>query len=678
MSHGVSDVLDYSDPTRNGFKHLIRIESGQIWVLKTPTPLDYGDQIQFEGRCWVPEGSRNPGGFDYRAYLTVRGIEGVCKASRIKVVGHRLGNPIKRLAHSMRGWIWGKLSSVLRVPYDSLLMALIFGDEGIRLGDDLVDSFQRLGLTHLIVVSGAQVALLTQGVMGIFKVIGVPSRYVMPILIPIQCVFYLLCGGGVSILRSMVMTDLLLVGRRLQRRVTDVHILCLTALVLVLWNPMVIWQAGAILSFMVTAGLLFGVPAVKESLPDSWSEPVRTFVSLIAVPFLITAPFLWGMFHTLSLGALVGNAALMAVIEWVVPLGVLACIGFLFIPWMSTFLLVGLEQSLRGVVWLTHYLGQISWLQWGVGNPPVWVIGLVYGWMGIVFWWCLTPPSKDVQNRFLKIVTWFGLGLGLAGFLIWFWMPGSLKITFLDVGQGDATLIQFPNKRTLLIDAGNAMTAVDNGRKVVVPALRYFGINRLDGVMISHFDLDHYGGVGYLLDNVSVGRLMVTNSEKGKAVLLTYPQGVKYHEISRGKSISIDDLVDVKILFPISGKQVLSENNHSIIVRLDYGKCSVLLTGDLEEEGELELLRYWPDYLDVEVLKVGHHGSKSSTTEPFLDRVSPKIGIVSAGRRNRYNHPHPSVIDRLKDRGIQILRTDQLGAIQIESDSGECRVVSWD
>lgn len=260
---------------------------------------------------------------------------------------------------------------------------------------------------------------------------------------------------------------------------------------------------------------------------------------------------------------------------------------------------------------------------------------------------------------------------------VWTWRnllqpPPRLTVTFLDVGQGDSIVVQTPGGHTLIVDAGRRMDTDDMGRRVLVPFLRTQGINRVDALLLTHSDEDHIGGAVSVLQRMAVSRLLLSaeipvSTSLYHHVLETARQkGTALVNLARGQTLNFQDGVTAELLNPPT-VGIPSPNNASLVLRMRYGTTSLLLTGDAEEGAERDMTAACPD-LHADILKLGHHGSRTSTTEQFLQAVHPQAAIVSVGANNIFGHPNPQVLERLEARHIPLFRTDRDGAIVVVSD----------
>jgi competence protein ComEC len=275
--------------------------------------------------------------------------------------------------------------------------------------------------------------------------------------------------------------------------------------------------------------------------------------------------------------------------------------------------------------------------------------------------------------------------LALCAVLVW-WLalrpaPPRLIVTFLDVGQGDAIVVQTPSGQVMAIDAGRSTPEGDEGRRTVIPFLRAQGIHRLNGLLLTHPDDDHAGGAVSILEQIPVDRLFINGAPSDapvyrRALETAQKRGAQTVALAQGQRLDFRDGVRAEVLNPPSDSlsDHRSENDHSLVLRLVYGETELLLTGDAESKAEEEMLRSRAD-LRADVLKLGHHGSRTATSESFLEAVRPQAAIVSAGPRNLYGHPHAETIQRLEARHIPLFRTDQNGAVTVTSDGRLLRIV---
>ena len=269
--------------------------------------------------------------------------------------------------------------------------------------------------------------------------------------------------------------------------------------------------------------------------------------------------------------------------------------------------------------------------------------------------------------------------------LIYHPAPPELRVTFLDVGQGDAAVIETPGGRTVLMDTGGRDIEGDNdeGRRTVAPFLRSRGVNRIDAMLLSHPHADHIGGAATLLNRFTVNLVMDNGQDADKPLvseILTTAQAhhALYKTARRGQVLELGDGVVLRVLAPTETETQGPVNNASLVVRLEYGQTSLLFTGDAETDEERDLLTNGDrNALACNALKVGHHGSDTSTTPDFLAAAHPALAVVSVGKRNLYGHPRREILDRLAAGGVKTFRTDQNGAVTLISDGVRFRAETY-
>jgi competence protein ComEC len=345
---------------------------------------------------------------------------------------------------------------------------------------------------------------------------------------------------------------------------------------------------------------------------------------------------------------------------------------------------------LRIVQWVAHFPG---W-SYRIPGPPVWLVCLFF--LAALL---LATALRGTHSWKRKMLVGTGGALALGTLTIAIhpfapkWAKGKLELTTLDVGQGDSLLIVSPGGRTMLIDGGGAFggfpgreeqNGIDPGEEAVSPYLWSRGFQKLDIVALTHAHQDHIGGLTAVLENFRVGNLWIGREVSSAALarLETFAREKKItivHEI-RGQKFSLDT-AEGEFLWPEIAPEVVGpgpKNNDSLVLRLKYGNLSMMLPGDAEKQAEKKILaENNEDVLRADVLKVGHHGSKNSTTAEFLAAVRPRVAVISAGEENPYGHPSPELLERLQRAGLRILRTDHDGAIHVLTDGERLEITCF-
>lgn len=650
----------------------------QVAVYGDSPSLTLGQRVAGEFRLHHPTGFRNPGGFDYPAHLAREGIflVGSGRADRLTpLTSEDPPWPVR-----IKRWALGTIQQHLPPTSAALLAGLLLG-ERTELPRTANDAFRRAGVYHILAVSGFNVALLASAVFLGLSLLRIPRRLVAALAIGLLIGFALVVGGQPSVVRATVMGVLLLVGLFLDREVNPFNSLALAGLLILLWRPNDLWDPGFQLSFAATLGILALAPPAARLLANyRWPRWLAVACSVSLGAQLAVTPIMLTHFNQLSLIGIAANLVVVPLAALATTLGLSALLLTLLSEALAHLLFESLWVllvSLRGAVWLLAKLPAAM-----VHLPaPHWTTSVAfYAALGVL---PFLRRHWTFRTGSCLLLAWVG------AVSLWPWVKpaeGVLRVTFLDVGQGDAAFVELPDGRRLLIDGGGGGgPRLDVGERVVAPFLWNRAVLALDVVAMSHSDPDHAGGLTAILRHFTVKEFWESGvRDLGSAELLESVdrRGVVRRELQRGERIWLGPAL-VTVLHP--PEQLLQgsprgpasdENNNSLVLRLDWGLTSLLFTGDLEQEGEASLLDS-SQPLQHLVLKVGHHGSRYSTTERFLQASQPTVGVISAGARNPFRHPAAPVLQRLEAAGVRIFRTDRDGAVILESDGGTLTVTGW-
>ena len=674
----------------------------------------YGDQLNLTGSLQQPQPI---GDFDYPAYLASLDIQGILWASRSELVAEGGGLPGLAQIYAVRRHLARSLESALPEPQSSLSRALLLGQRG-QITGDLADRFRTTGTSHLLAISGLHVGvllLLTIGVAG--EVLGRQRQIYL--LLPLSAIWVYVAISGLppSALRAAIMGSVLLAAIALGRPRSLLPALALAAALMTAWNPQVLTQVSFQLSFAAMAGIAVALPLqarLREKMATArifgrgWASPLlRHILGWTAAALLV------------SLAATLATFPLVAFHFNRVPLfGIF--VTLLALPALPFLLVSSLVSAGAGLIHplLGQVFGWVAWLPlsyllalvshgpdttvsgtW-IGKPFIWSWYLVLA--GLVFLPELTGRLRRLGGYRISLRSWAkarGTGnwspgnwspkdraLGFAAGILMLssigiillvqssvGADGLLHVHFFDVGQGDSILIVTPNGRQVLVDGGpEAESATRALSGVLSPMDR-----SLDLVALTHLDADHSRGLLQVLNRYRVDDVLVGRPDEDAAL---YPQWRKALErqqilpirLFAGYRIQLEQDVSLEVLHPPgegAPGSFLDANNSGLVLRLVYRDVSILLTADIEAEAERRLLDASAT-LKSDVLKIAHHGSKTSTTAPFLQKVQPSLAIISVGADNRFGHPHAEIVNRLQhalgDRNIY--RTDRNGDTEVISD----------
>lgn len=627
-----------------------------------------GERWRLTVRLKQPHGTYNPHGFDFEAWALERNIRatGYIRQNpanmRLDPMVYRPSYMVERMREAVRGRFESVLGSA---PYAGVLRALAIGDDGdISAGD--WETFRKTGTIHLMSISGLHVtmvaglgfALVFAGWRRVEKLaLAVPARKAAVLAgLAVAGAYALLAGFAVPTQRTFYMLVVLAMALWSGRPVCMSLVLCWALLAVVLLDPWAVMAAGFWLSFGAVALLVYAGSG-RLARPNWWQESIRAqwVITLGLTPLLIA------LFQQVSIISPWVNALAIPVISLVVtPLTLLGAV----LPF-DVLLLVA-HAVMSWCMSMLHYSAQLPLAVWEQHAPEGWMI--VAGVIGIL--WMLLPRGFPLR--------WAGLaGLGPI-FLL---MPAQLhsdqlQVTALDVGQGTAVVLRTA-RHVLLYDTGPKYSEdADSGNRIVIPYLRGEGIHHLDGVVVSHDDLDHSGGAASVLDGLPTQWLMSPLPENHAL------QGLarRHLRCMAGQRWSWDG-VQFEILHPASHSYAverIKDNDRSCVLKATSVYGSILIAGDIEREAEAELLRANHESLKADVLLVPHHGSKTSSTVEFVREVAPAAAVFTVGYRNRFGHPKAEVVERYRESEALLYRSDQDGAVIFDfSDQQAIEVEKW-
>jgi competence protein ComEC len=647
----------YGEYGENQQQHTVLFRAGERWQLSV--------------RLKRPHGTANPHGFDFEAWALAENIRATGsikgKASYKKLAAF-VWQP-KYMVERIREQVKHRISDVLKDrPYSGIIQALVMGDDSQILQDDW-QVFLRTGTSHLMSISGLHITMLSGLAFGLVGfcwrrvpalVMRLPTRKAATIAGVIVALLYALVAGfSVPTQRTLYMLMVFAVVLWSGRLFAISQVLAIALFVVVLIDPWAVIAPGFWLSFGAVAMLAYALGArigqshwLVAALKTQWA------VTIGMLPLLLV------MFNQASIISPIANAFAIPLISFVVtPLALLGSFLPVDMPLNLSY------QVLAACMWALKWLNQLPMVTWQQHAPPIWT--LFPALLGVL--WLLLPRGFPMR--------W----IGLVGLLPMFLvvpvrpMPGGMKVTILDVGQGLSVVVQTAT-HTLLYDTGPKYSEQsDAGGRIDVPYLHGEGVKALNGLMVSHNDIDHSGGMQSVLTQMPVQWLASSFSPE-----LETPVASSTTRCYAGQAWTWDD-VRFEVLHPSVESYedlAIKDNNRSCVLKITSQAGSILLTGDIEKESELALLQANATNLKSDVVVVPHHGSKTSSTSDFVAAVQPAVSVFTMGYLNRFRHPKPAIVERYQAVDSLIYRSDHHGALELTFEASaknnhQIKVASW-
>jgi competence protein ComEC len=582
-------------------------------------------------------------------------------------------------------------TNTLPQPYASLMTSFIFGRSSADIPSEIEKSYMRSGLVHLLVVSGTQVSLLLGFAVNFFRFLNFTPLLAF-ISTSIFNIFYLIMiGFQPSIIRASLMVELALFAGLVDKDNDGFNALFFSALLMLLFQPIFLFDIGFQLSYAATFALIWAAPVVASRLTffPSW---LANALAVGSLPTFLTFPITAFYFNQVSLISVISNVLIVPWVGILVTTGFLATVIGVFSPFLcylinNTNLLVFIALNK-----LVNFFSQLPFALYFTKSPTLIFVLFYYGSL-----YLLLEFLKDkTKFRFSKVnvaliflfafslLVWQGFGASSNSTVL---NQNKLTVSFIDVKQGDSIFIESPSGKKVLIDGGpyefGDEDSFDAGNKIVLPFLRKKGINTLDLVVVSHPHSDHVGGLISIMEDLKVKMVADSGYPHPTPTYFKFLEEVNkkkipYKIIKEGDKIDFGSGIYGYVLHPSNKflKNTNSDiNNNSVVIFLAYNKLRFLFPGDLEKEGEKILLLKHSNFDNsLNILKVGHHGSDTSSTTRFLSAFKPQIGIISVGKKNLFGHPKPDLLKRLEEKNVKVFRTDLNGDIIVETDGEKYKI----
>ncbi|MGK9477206.1 DNA internalization-related competence protein ComEC/Rec2 [Melioribacter sp. OK-6-Me] len=644
-----------------------------------------GNGVCLKGTLMKARDKRNPGEFDYQAYLFRRGISAlfyVYKSDNII-----LTNEERILFPDMVFKIRRSIDDLLFKGHDfttaSLLRGLLLADRNM-IDYEIKEKFINAGVIHILAVSGLHVGFIAFIFFVLFQRFHITLKYILTIFGLIA--YLIITYAPPSVTRAVIMASVYIMAKYFGRDTSPLNTLAIAAFIILVFKPAELFEPGFQLSFAAVLSIVVLTPPISNAIAKheffkkrKWLGNLLLFMIVSLTAQIGTLPFTIIYFHKISLIALFANLIVIPLLGIVVSLGIVTLIFSVILPSLGMFYASATILFSHLMFYVTNFFGSIEIAYLRINQFSWYDLSLFY--VTMIFVGVLFNYYKNKYFRAAVVI------LSIATMILFmkldnykYFTDNKLSIMAIDVGQGDAFLIRLPDGDYMLIDAGSSTNYFDNGKRIIIPLMDFLGIDSIKYGLISHIDNDHYGG---FISLIKVGRVnyifkpAVDSSDRLDVELekLLRQKGIPF-EYYKKKIIKFSN-VRLYILNENNDDTILDSNDRSGIIKIVYGNTSFLFTGDASQKIESDLIKSYGKFLQSDVLKVAHHGSNTSTSEKFLKLVNPSYALISAGIGNYFNHPSPQVIALLKKMNVEVLRTDLRGAVLIRSDGENIEVIDW-
>lgn len=615
---------------------------------------EIGDILQIQGEYKKINSYKNKGVFDYEMYLKKDDIYGRIIVNKT-IIREKNKNQIQ-----ISQKIKDKFKNNFNEKTANYFIAIILGDKS-ELDNKIKDNFQNGGISHLLAISGMHINCIILIITYIVNKTITSYRIKKIITIIILILYGLIIEFTPSAARALIMAIMHFIALVLLEKDNFLINISISSLIILLISPYYLLDTGFLLSFTATISIVFVYKRIRKQVSNNKiiQQLVDSFILTISANILIE-PIIICLFKKITLSMIIMGIIISPFIFVIEVIGIFSII-------VPNFVLTFFRIPIEIFISIFDFLSSINFFTIYFRVPNIFQIILYYAVIiRIVF-----KPRRKIIKKILACIIVISMFTQLIQ-TVYFTFFRNLEINMIDVAQGDSTLIVTPKNKTILVDGGGDEN-YDIGENVLIPYLLNKKINKIDYLMISHFDTDHVNGTITVIDKMKVECVIISQQKENtinfqRFIEVVRKKNVKILVVSGGDRIQIEQNFYMDILWPIKNNEIKNNllNNNSIVAKLNYKETSMLFTGDIEAIVEEELVKRYGCKLKSNILKVPHHGSQTSSIQNFIDLVSPEIALIGVGANNNFGHPNNIVIDRLRKQNVKIYRTDLNGEISID------------
>ena len=613
-----------------------------------------------------PEHRRNKGTFDYADYLKSKKIFTTTTIKKIKKIYSKQG--ILAKLHQWRYQLVNNIRSANNGKITEYALALVFGERK-EVNDEDINLFKELGIMHLLAISGLHITMIVEGILkGLWR-IGITKESSYWILLCCLVVYGEMILWNISGTRAIGMMLLQIIWQKLTKQsLSTMDSLAMMVIITSIWNPYILYSSAFQLSYGMTFIVLIVTRGCYDAFQNQYLKTGITllWICLLGLPLIVKYVY---SYHLLALGISVVMTYLLAKVIMPMVIGYSIAVQVQLL-WIINPLVKVFNYLMDWLLVLLTYCSQFSFLKgtFGVEKRYLWVIYYVVV-IGLIF--SLEHLGENKQKLTIAL-----RGCCLMGILLLIPYQFERKVIYLDIGQGDATvIIDRGYNNNVLIDTGGTVAlakkdwqkrskASSHAEKTIIPALKALGISRIKTVILTHADSDHIGNMVELNQHFTIDKVLIAKGMERHPQMVAIQQ-----QMAKGKIQVIQAPLQlkegtIKLNFLAPLHESMGDNKDSLVTLVDFANKKWLFLGDIDQQREKELLKHYPQ-LTTDILKIAHHGSNTSSHSQFLQKVDSQYALISCGKNNFYKHPSEKVINRIEEAQIPYARTDQVGAIEI-------------
>ena len=646
--------------------------------------MQYGNLIEVDCEYIIPSEARNYKGFNYREYLKSKKIYGTIKNSNknIKIIKENNINIVMKLSNNIRNYIINTTNRLMPKRTSSLLVGILIGDKS-EISEEIIENFKNSNLSHMLAVSGAHTSYIILGLTFILNKSKMSKKWVSLVTILSLTLFMFITNFTPSVTRACFMAIIVLGAGVLHRKQDFWTSISISLLIILILNPFSINEIGLQLSYLGTIGIIVFNKNIETILNKvKINNKISKILSVTISAQLAIMPIMIYKFNNLSLTFFISNILASPFLGISIILGLITIFISLISFKLAKAISLLLNLSLEILIGISEFTAKLPFSSILIKTPPMLLILIIYCFILLFNYLYYIYISKTnirlFQKRIIKLINKANVNKFISIIIIivilfnvfsysYLLIPKNLRIYFIDVGQGDSCLIITPRNKKILIDGG------EGDSNVLLSYLLDRRIKTIDYIVISHFDSDHCNGLIEIIQKLNVKNVLISKQayfcdEYRNIANIINLKKINTIQVKQGDVLNIDKEVKLGIFYPAKNLEYDDLNNNSIVAKLRYNKFSVLFTGDIEKSEENILNKYTSNQLKSDVIKVAHHGSRTSSSEEFIKAVKPKVALIGVGMNNKFGHPNQEIIERLENVNCKIYRTDEMGEIVLEVD----------